>query len=471
MSDTSWIGSLNIDQFVQQQMMREKAIIDKNTQPVVTQLTKSQTDLKTQISLYGQIQQLVASYQTMLTQLQTSFNPSFQVGLSNTGIASAQTIGTVSPGTHALHVTALAQGSSVASAAYTSPTAVRNITETVGFSIGPIGSPTASFNVNIGATDTLQMIAENINNTANINHIGVAASVVSTTSGYKLIISSNQTGIENQVNITESGAGANSLSVSTGVGGTATVLTTAADAEFTLDTLAYKEPTNTNIIHGLSISLLAIGDTNISLTPNNQVSTVSTAVQNVVTAYNQLISLIGQAQAQLPTPDHNLQLIQSSLSKSMNSTVLQGIGVVPNTTTQTVPVTLANGGTTISYITGKLQVDSAVLSTALTNNFTTTQTQLFDSQAGVLSGVLNNALNTGTGSVWRALNDSKSGGLITANKELSKLTLRISDENDKIDKMKSDLTYKYAALSVMLQGMQFTSNYLYQQMQAMSGNH
>ena len=130
MADTSWIGQLNIDQFVKQQMARETAVIQQNMQPKIDQLTQSQTILKTQQNVFQQLQQLIPAFQQSITQLAASFNPTYQVGYSTSGIANVQVVGDASPGTHSLNVTQLAQAQSIESGGtgFTSTSAALSIT-------------------------------------------------------------------------------------------------------------------------------------------------------------------------------------------------------------------------------------------------------------------------------------------------------------------------------------------------------
>lgn len=456
--DNSWIGSLDISTFVNTQMMREQAAIEKSQQPFLDQLTQKQTNLKAQSAVYNQLQQLITTFQQSLTQLKTAFDPTYQVGYSTSGVVSAQITGSVSPGSHSLQVTQLATAGSLQSQNVLSTNTALGYTQTLTIALGPTGTPTQQFNVNISSTDNLKTIVAKINNTAQVNNAGVTASIVSTISGqYQLVVSSNQTGLANNINIT----------TASGSGLTMTTLKGAKDAEFSFDNLDFVQASNSNTIQGMDITLLNQGSTNVIVTPNSQTSTVTNALQNVVTSYNQVMSLIGQSQAQLATPDPTLSLIQSTLQDEMDLSGLNQYGIVPDTTPQTVQVNTASGGVITVYLTGLIQTDPTMLSTALANNFSSMQSALFDSQNGVFTKVLSNGLNPGTGLVWKGLNDSISGGIPLVNTHLNQVTQQIQDETAQIQQKKADLTAKYAQLQVTLQSMQNISNYMFQQIQMM----
>jgi len=461
-TDTSWIGSLDINNFVQTQMTREQANIDKMRQPILDQLAQSQNELKVQSSVYTQLQQLINAFQQNLTQLQTAFNPAYQVGYSTNGVVNAQITGTVSPGTHALHVDKLAQAESLKSQNFSNINTALGMTQTLTIKMGPDGSPTSQFDINIASGDSLQAVVNNINNTAKANNAGVTASIVSTSNGqYKLVVSSNQTGLQNKVSITNS----------SGSGLTMTTLTDAQDAEFTYDGLSFVQSTNSSVIQGVNLTLLNTGDTNVILTPSNQISNVTTAVQNVVSSYNQIISLIGQAQVQLASPDPTLSLVKSTLEDEMKLSSLTQYGIVPNTSPQTVQVTLANQkDTTTAYLTGLIQVDSTILSSALTDHFADVQSALFDPQNGSFAKILSDGLNSGTGIVWKTMNDPVAGGIPRINGMLNKVTQELNDETTQTTQMKNKLMMKYAQLQVTLTNMQNISNYMFQQIQVMNSS-
>ncbi len=494
MADTSWIGQLNVDQFCRQQMARETAVIQKNMQPKLDELSDKQKILQTQQSVFQQLQQLIPAFQQSITQLATAFNPSYQIGYSTTGIANAQVVGDASPGIHALNVTQLAQAQSIESggAAFTSTSAALSITESMNISVGPAGSPTGNFTVNISASDSLQTIATNINNTAKANGYGISASIVSTSAGnYQLIVSSNQAGTANEFNITETPSGGSStLNLSTGVGGTGIVLKSANNAHFTLDGITYDQSSNNNTIQGMNITLLNTGTTNINLSTSYQTAGVLTAAQNMVNAYNQIVTLGEKSQLQSGSIDQNIELMLSSLKDQMNSTfggagtyagqVLSSIGIRSANTPQAVQITLANGGgTATAYLTGLLEVntstdpaDASSLANVLNGgNLSAVQSMLFDSTNGILTGMSKSVLNPGTGSADRAINDPKSGGLVTVNSRLADVAQKLTDANTSMNDMISALTAKYAQLDVTLQTMQNTSNYIYESTQLMSSGH
>jgi flagellar hook-associated protein 2 len=480
MPNSTWIGSLNVDQFVLQQMQRESLNIDKVTQPQVDFFTKKQSIIKQQQSAFSGIQALLTNFQQNLTQLTTALNPSYQIGYSDSTKINGVITGAVSAGTHTIVVGQLAKSQSVASNVLSSgSTNEQGIQETMDFSIGPVNSPTSSFSVAVNYNDSLQSIADSINGTSKNNGNPITASVLSTSEGqYQLVISSNNTGIANQVNVSELVTEGTGLQISTdGSGQQGTMLSTAQDAQFTYDNLSFDQASNSNVIQGVNVTLLGLGSSTMTLTGSNQVTAVATAIGSIVSTYNQIVTQIQQAKVQVSNPDPHLQLILSTLETAMQKIVvgsnninqLSDIAITPTKTPQTITVQLADAdkGTVTAYVTGLYTLDTDLLTAKLSTNFTDIQSLLADSVTGIFNNISTNLLASGTGSVWKSMNDPTAGAVNTTSAQLAKVNKQLSDAQDKSTALKKDLKLKYAKLDVALTNMQNTSDFLAAQLQSM----
>lgn len=486
MSSSTWIGSLNIDQFISTQKLREITGLQKSSSAQVSQLTQTLSGVNTQLSVYSQLNGYLSAFQSSLTQLQSAFTPTYSVASSNSSAISAQVANnaTIAVGTHTVSVSALAQASSIASQAYASNSSPLNITNTLTLQVGT----NASFQVNVSPTDTLQSVANNINSTAKTNNQSISASVISTGVGqYQLVISSTQTGVANALTLSETGTGGDALHISTGGGGTGAVLTTAQDAAFKFDNLDFTNASNSNIsIMGMNISLSGLINvgTPASLTVSQSDSTanVTTAVQNVVSSYNQALSFIEQAQAviaALPAsidstaatpPDSTLSSIQTALQNSMGAgtsayQLLNSIGVeVQHSSSKT--TALQNGQQVTYKLTGLLEVntdatkDLPTLSSSLTSNFAGVQSILTDSVNGIATTTAK--LISQPGAVWKALYDGQTGSIPKDNLLVSSLQNQIDTINKKESDLEAQVSKKYADLSVSLSQLQNTSIFVAQ---------
>ena len=495
MPDSTWIGSIDVNDWVQKLMDREVKQISIQSAKQMTQLTNTEKTLQNKVNGYGQLWSLCATMQANLQALSTAFNPTYNVSSSNNSVATAtvdSTSGTnVSAASHTLLVSQLAQAESVASTTiFPSATNGANLSEILNLSVG-----SSNFNLTVNTGDSLQTIANNINIGATANNVGVTASVISTGSGqYQLVISSTQTGVANEVAISESGAGP-MLNIATGpgaggTGGTGNVLTQAADALFKFDGLSFDVPSNTNIlIEGLNISLLSAGtplsplSVNLAVSATNPVSTASAAVQSVITAYNAVDLFIEQTQANNPPPDPTLSLILTNLQTTIASALggssqyqhLSDVGIVSNPNPDSVTITLANGMEGKMTPTGQLLINTdstqgPTLSNALTTNFSAVQA-LLSGPTGLFT-TINTALNSGTGQIWKTLNDPNMGGTALGDKQISQIHKQIGDEKARVEQLKKDLVLKYAKLDLVLSDLQSKSQYLSAQIATLGGgNH
>lgn len=472
MSSSTWIGSLDINSWVQKILNQEASQLKNIEQAQVSQLVKTQNTLNAELSTYGTVQGYLNNFKQDLTNLAKAFTPNFQVNYSDSSVANASIVGTVVPGTHTLAVTQLAQAERISSTSnYASTSTAANLTESLSISIGDEQAPSAQFSVNVTPTDTLQAICNNINSGAVAHSAGVTASIVSTgINQYKLVISSNQTGEANAVNISENVTGMASL-------GMTNQLTTAQDAKFSLDNLSYTQPTNSNVILGLNITLLKSGTpsspltTTINLNPTNQLTDVSNAIKQVITDYNQIDSYIEKTQTSNALPDSTLSLLLSSLQNLMNQSFggtnstyskLADIGININNKAAPIPITYANGQSGTCYPTGQLEIDTDTLNAALNNNFSSVEALLNDEQYGLFNKVTD-ALTEGRGLIWKTLNDPSQGGIALVNSQLKTITTKIENADDAVDNQINNLIYKYGKLDLLLSNLQGQSQYISQQ--------
>jgi flagellar hook-associated protein 2 len=497
MSNSSWIGQLNVHQYVLDTMNRELAAYQVGSSKKIQVLTDSQTALTTKISNYGSLQGLMTTFKSNLTLLTSAFQGSYQVSSSNSSVVTAQIIqgsnSGVTVGAHALTVQQLAQAQSIASGAQTSSSSALGKTNTLNFSVG-----SNSFNLNVSATDNLTTIANNINVGAQANQVGITASVISTGSGsYQLMISGNSTGFDNRFTVSETGTGGDALNIaytpsgtpgSDGTG-TATQLTKAVNALFTFDGLSFNQNTNSNIsIGGLSLNLSSVSQQNpdlsyvpsyITVSATSPVSSVASAMQSLIGTYNQIDLLIEKAQMSSGTQDSTLAMVLGSLQAAMRSSVgsgtyktLASLGITANNTPT--PITITTTGSdgkskTLTYTPmGQLTVDAKALTSVLNTNFSDVQKIMTDSNAGINTQITNmlvvNGSSDHSGFLAKALTDSTT----KVNGQISDIDDKLTDEDQKVTDLKAALVKKYAVLEISLQQMQSTSLYLSQQMAMMS---
>ncbi len=216
-------------------------------------------------------------------------------------------------GSHTVVVTSLAQTSSQYSGS------IAHATDTLSGSLSIQVGTAAAQTLTLGSsTNTLSSLAAAIN----AGSYGVSASVVTDTTGSRLSLVSQTSGAAGAITLTPSLTDA---STSTAVG--FSVGQSAADAQFTVDGLPTTSASNTvtGAIPGVTFQLLSASpSTQLQVQITNDNSSVETAVQSLVTAYNSVVTSIktqegnnasGAAEPLYGSP--TLALIQSQLSSSL----------------------------------------------------------------------------------------------------------------------------------------------------------
>ena len=180
-------------------------------------------------------------------------------------------------GTHSIEVSQLAQTSSVYSSAVT------NASDTLSGSLSiQVGSGTAQ-TVTVGSTsNTLASLAAAINSA----DIGVAASIITDTTGSRLSLVSSTSGSAGQLtvisNLTDATTAA-SVTTQAGLSG--------QDAELTVDGVAITSVSNTvsTAIPGVTFQLLGTSSSAVQVQITNDTADISSAMNSFVTAYNAVV--------------------------------------------------------------------------------------------------------------------------------------------------------------------------------------
>jgi flagellar hook-associated protein 2 len=253
---------------------------------------------------------------------------------------------------------------------------------------GSAGTPHA-ITITAGSNDTLNALASYING----QKWGVTANVVTDANGSRLALSSTATGTPGALAITGNNT---SLTFDTPIGG--------ANASLTIDGIPYSSATNTiaGAIGGVTLNLVNAPPGNaVQVTVGPNVAQATSAINNFVSAYNQVISdinleyqVIGPNNSQGPLgSDASLRQLQSSLltdaaySVSGNSGVvnLASLGISTNNDgTLTVDPTQLNS----SFASTPAAVQSFFQNSALTgfaNSFQSDLTNLTDPTQGILN--------------------------------------------------------------------------------------
>ena len=350
-------------------------------------------------------------------------------------------------GSHTVVVNSLAQTSSQYSDLIT------NSADTLTGSLTiTIGGQSQSLNV---SGKTLSQLAASINGAS----MGVAASVVTDTTGSRLSLVSRTSGAAGQITLSASltdDATSTAVAFQQGMQG--------MDASLTVDGLNTTSASNTvtGLIPGVTFQILAVSSNpsvpvQVQITNDN--NSIEQAFSNFVTAYNAVANDVktqeGKDASGKPEPlfgDPTVALIQNQLSQGLLAGAASGS-----------IKSLSQLGITADQ-TGHLTIDGGTLDTVLNSNFSDIQGffQNANSFGQTFNSMLNGLSSSSTnGAVYLALKQNSSQ-VDTLNKNISNQEQRIADD-------KSRLTDQLNAANQILQSLPDQLNQINQLYSAITG--
>jgi flagellar hook-associated protein 2 len=348
---------------------------------------------------------------------------------SNPAVLNASAASGTPTGSHTITVANLATTSSAYSDAVgSSSTSLATGTLTI-----QVGSNTPVTIAIDGTNNTLDGLAQAINNTANI---GITAGVINDANGARLAIVSNTSGAPGNLTITPSSG---VLGFNQGVVG--------ANASLNVDGIPISSSTNTvsGAIPGVTLNLAsATSGAPVTLTTGPNLTQQENAINNFVSAYNTVIGDLntqftvaaGTSQAGPLASDSTLALAQSQLLASAAFS-MSGNGAV--NTLADLGIGMNNDGT-LSVVTG-------TLATALSANPDAVQAFFQASNTGSFGANLTNNLDTLANPTTGAIAQDTNG----LQQSQASITQQISDFQDQMNTMQQQLTQQYVQVNSTLQ--------------------
>jgi flagellar hook-associated protein 2 len=263
-----------------------------------TQLTNQQNSLVSQVSAFGTFTSAVDKLQSTLAALESQSQlAGYKATIADSSIGTATADSTAAAGSYQLAVQSLASAATLTSAAVTPATT------TIGTGTLQIAVGGKTLSLTVDSTDnTLSGLATAIN-TASDNP-GVSASVVTTSSGARLVLTGSATGAANAITVTESDTGGGLSALVSGL----TTTHAATDAQFTINGYAATSASNVTsaAISGVTLDLQSVSasttdstttpptvtytPTTITVAPDS--SAAQAAIGNFVTALNATLTSI-----------------------------------------------------------------------------------------------------------------------------------------------------------------------------------
>jgi len=304
-------------------------------------------------------------------------------------------------------------------------------------------------------TNTLENIRDLINKAP--GNPGVTASIVTGTDGAHLTLTSTSTGKRNAFTVSASGDAALTQLAFDPATGSATV--TAQDAEFTIDNTKASSPTNTvaSAIDGVTLTLTKAGTSTVVI--QDDTSAVATALNSLVTAYNQFISQYQTLTKYDKTNQQVGALIGDATVTSIKSQVSALLGS-QSTGSASGPRSLSDLGVAFQ-LSGTLKFDATKLTKALAISPAETQ--------DVLSGTNGVAVKLDKMIAgWTSTTGILSQRAANLNARAKDIVKKSADFEVSMKSFVDRITKQYTALDTMMTKLGSTSSYLQQQFDALS---
>ncbi len=341
--------------------------------PTEARLNRQEEGITAQLSLFGQIQSAVTD---LRLPSRTLANPSLfeskSITSGNSAFSGAITGSSAKAGIYNLEVTKLAKAQTLTSGVFSDKDTTTIGTGSLAITVNGVVSNITIDNTN----NTLEGIAAAINSGASAT---VTASVIDTGSGYKLALTSNETGLENTIDIAVTDAGDGNgldefglsrLSYTAGVGGIQMLQPQPADdAGFNFNGVAVTRSSNTvdDLISGVTLTL---NSTNIgvpsSLTIKNDTSAVVEKVSEFVEKFNALQTLINDNSKFDPTgASDNGLLLGDATTRTIMNQVRRVLGTQVEGLAGASVQSLAEVGISTDFQTGLMTLDENKLKSKL----------------------------------------------------------------------------------------------------------
>ncbi|RCW71170.1 flagellar capping protein FliD [Marinobacter nauticus] len=441
-------------------------LVNAERKPAEIRLDQRQQTTQSKISAYGALR---SALEALRSPMETLSSPeglrAFSASSSNEGVAGVSIDPAfASRGSYSLNVTQLAQAQSLASQEF----ADRDATA--------IGSGTLTFNVGGVATDividdsnnTLEGMASAINDA----NAGVSAGIVDTGNGYRLVLSSDETGTENKIQVSVSGDSDGSDIDTGGLSGFAydggtsnlTEMVEARDAKLEVNGIAITRSSNTveGVVDGVTLDLKSAGTASVNIA--RDADAVAGRVQEFVDKFNTLQDVIRRfsgfnsesGQGGVLSGDSTIRSIQSDL-RGLLTTIPEGLEGSPVRM-------LADIGIATDPNTGKLEFDQSDFKEQLESN-PGPVSALFAEQDGV-KGIAGQTLDRLEAFL------SSSGALSNRTDGLNKTLSEIQDQRDQLDmriaSYEERLIKQFSAADSLIAQIQSTGNYVSQQLAAIA---
>ncbi|HAZ3268891.1 TPA: flagellar filament capping protein FliD [Escherichia coli] len=440
----------------------------------LTPISKQQSSYTAKLSAYGTLKSALESFQTANTALNKADLFTATSTTSSSSAFSATTTGSAIAGKYTISVSQLAQAQTLTTknSQKDSKAAIATSDSVLTIQQGG-GKDPVTIDISAG-NSSLSGIRDAINNAK----AGVSASIINVGNGeYRLSITANDTGSNNAMKLSVSGDSA--LESFMGYNGTPgdssngmIESVTAQNAKLTVNNVEIENSSNTisDSLEDITLNLNDVTTGNQTLTISKDTSKAENAVKAWVDAYNTLQDTFSSL-TKYTAVDAGAESQDSSNGALLGDSTLRTIQtqlktLLANTHNSSNYKTLAQIGITSDASTGKLEIATDKLQTALKND-----------AAGIGEMFIGDGKSTGvtTGISSNLTSWLSSTGIIQAAKDgvsktLNNLTDQYNAASERIDTLMTRYKAQFTQLDVLMNSLNSTSSYLTQQFDTSNSN-
>lgn len=307
------IGSgLDINGIVTQLMALERRPLEV--------LEQKESLINAQISAFGQLKSKLSDFQTAMRNLASADKfKLFSSSSSDEAVLGISASSSAAKGIYAMDVSRIAENHKKASSAFadsdTTTFAGAAASATSVLEINIAGGGAVSFDV---SGKTLAEAAEAINNQS--DNPGVTASIIKEDSGYRLLLTADDTGSSNFINVVNDSAGFSFTDLNQDRDGSGNFTEADLDAVLTFEntfTVTRSSNNISDLISGVTLDIKKPGAVTIEIDRDDE--TIQESVQAFADAFNELRDEIDKQRAGQLEADSVLSSIESRLFSVLNS--------------------------------------------------------------------------------------------------------------------------------------------------------
>lgn len=423
--------------------------------PTENRLDNKEQSVQAKISAFGALKSALEAMQSPLEGLMSgkAFE-AYTSKISNEAVAGATIAESeVSRGSYTLNVSQLAQRQSLAS------------TSMVDKDTTAYGSGTLTFNVGGVSTDitidssnnTLEGIASAINEAG----AGVSAGVVDTGTGYRLVMTSDESGTDNGITVTTAGDAALSQFEFDGSGSGMSQTVAALDAKLDVNGIAITRSSNTveGVIEGVTFDLKSEGTSVVTIASDPD--KVTESVQGFVDKYNALQDVIKKASGYDAGAERGGVLMGDSTIRSLQNDLRAMLTDIPDGLQNSPVRMLADIGISTNPDTGKLDFSADKFKEQLFAN-PDDVTALFSGDNGIAARA-RESVESYVQSTGRF--DKRTEGLSKTLEDIQDQRIRLAD---KTESLRARLVKQFSAADSLISQLQNTGDFVSQQLAALA---